>query len=161
MAKKIAIFNQKGGVGKTTTVINLANALSQKGEKVLICDTDPQANSTSGIGFETGEVEKSIYDSLIGTSTPKDVVQKTNYENLHILPSNIDLAGVEVELANQKRREFKLKDVLKELDSYYNYIIIDCPPSLGLLTVNALGAADSIIIPIQSNSQKCSTCRST
>lgn len=149
MAKKVAIFNQKGGVGKTTTAINLASALSSLGEKVLVCDIDSQANATSGLGFDKENIPLSIYDSLIEDKNISDVIQQTEYENLHLLPSNIELAGSEVDITNMVNRESILKNKIQEIDSKYNYILIDCPPSLGLLTINALNASDTVLIPIQ------------
>ena len=148
MGKVIAIVNQKGGVGKTTTAVNLSAALAQKGKKILLIDEDPQGNATSGLGVEKNE-EKSIYDVLIGDATFEETIQKTSIRNLQICPSNINLAGAEVELVGMLSREPKMKETLEALSEQFNYIIIDCPPSLGLLTINALTAANSIIIPIQ------------
>ena len=149
MAKVIAIFNQKGGVGKTTTTMNLTTALSMMGNKVLTVDIDPQGNTSSGFGIEKNELEKSVYDALIEDVSLKEIILTTSYKNLHILPSNLELAGSEIELANMRQRELRLRTCLKEIDDYYDYIFIDCPPSLGLLTINALAASDSVLIPIQ------------
>jgi len=149
MAKVIAIFNQKGGVGKTTTAINLTTALSMKDQKVLIIDIDPQGNTSSGFGIEKSELEKSIYDALVEDEDPKDIILTTAYKNLHILPSNLELAGSEIELTPMIQRELRLKLAVQKVEKYYDYIFIDCPPSLGLLTINALAASDSVLIPIQ------------
>ncbi len=148
MAKTIAIFNQKGGVGKTTSVINLAAALSKMGKKVLICDIDPQSNTTSGLGFNKN-LNKSIYNALIDEIDTKEAIVKTDINNLHILPSNIDLAGAEIELVDSESRNNSLSEALEGVQDNYNYILIDCPPSLSLLTLNALVASDAVIIPIQ------------
>ena len=148
MAKIIAIANQKGGVGKTTTTINLSAGLAFKNKKVLIVDCDPQGNATTGFGINKSTIKSTIYDVLINNVEAKYVLQMTDY-SVTILPSNTDLAGFEVELANVDERESKLKNALEPLRKDYDYILVDCPPSLGLLTINALVAADSIIIPIQ------------
>lgn len=148
-AKVIAIFNQKGGVGKTTTCMNLTTALSMDGYRVLIVDIDPQGNTTSGFGFSKNELENSIYDALIDGVDLREIILTTDYERLNILPSNIELAGSEIELAHIKNRETRLRKVLAPVKDFYDYIFIDCPPSLGLLTINALAAADSVLIPIQ------------
>ena len=148
MSKVIAIVNQKGGVGKTTTAVNLCTVLAQKGKKVLLIDEDPQGNATSGLGVEKG-AEKSIYDVLINETSFEDVIKKTSIKNLYLCPSNINLAGAEVELVNTISRESKMKEKIEEIQDNFHYIIIDCPPSLGLLTINALTAANSIMIPIQ------------
>ncbi len=148
MSKIIAIVNQKGGVGKTTTAVNLSTTLAQKGKKVLLIDEDPQGNATSGLGVEKNK-NKSIYNILVGDTTFEEAVVKTAVKNLFVCPSNINLAGAEVELVNMISRETKMKEKLEELEDKYNYIIIDCPPSLGLLTINALTAANSVMIPIQ------------
>lgn len=148
MSKVIAIVNQKGGVGKTTTAVNLSAILAQKGKKVLLIDEDPQGNATSGLGIEKNQ-KKSTYDVLINDTSFEEAIAATPIKNLYVCPSNINLAGAEVELVNVISRETRLKEKMEEIQDKYNYIIIDCPPSLGLLTINALTAADSIIIPIQ------------
>lgn len=149
MAKSIAIFNQKGGVGKTTTNINLCSYLAAWGKKVLTIDIDPQGNTTSGIGMDKNSIKYSVYDVIIGDIDAKDAILKTSIDNLHILPSTVQLAGAEIELTDMDKREIKLKEALKELSGNYDYIFIDCPPSLGLLTINALSAVESVLIPIQ------------
>ena len=148
MGKVIAIANQKGGVGKTTTAVNLSTVLAQKGKRVLLIDEDPQGNATSGLGIEKN-TEKSIYDVLI-TETPfEEAIVGTSIKNLYLCPSNINLAGAEVELVNMLSRETKMKEKMESIQDKFHYIIIDCPPSLGLLTINSLTAANSIMIPIQ------------
>lgn len=149
MAKSIAVFNQKGGVGKTTTVVNLAYCLASLGKKTLMIDIDPQGNTTSGIGIDKSATEKTIYDVLINENSPLDAVYETEYENLFILPASVQLAAAEIELTEQDRRELKLRDCLNRLKGDYDFIFVDCPPSLGLLSVNALSAVDSVIIPVQ------------
>ena len=148
MGKIIAVANQKGGVGKTTTSVNLSAVLAEKGKHVLLLDADPQGNATSGIGAEKN-VEKSLYDVLINEEPIKNTVQKTEIKNLDICPSNINLAGAEVELVSQMSREHRLKEQLDIVKDDYDYIIIDCPPSLGLITINSFTASDSILIPVQ------------
>ncbi|MBQ8426699.1 MAG: ParA family protein [Clostridia bacterium] len=150
MGKIIAFSNQKGGVGKTTTCVNMAAYLATKGYKCLVVDLDPQGNATSGLGFSKSEIKNSIYNVMIDDMPIADAVVKTCIENLDILPSNIDLAGAEVELVYIKDREHVLKEVLDGARKSYDFIAIDCPPSLGLLTINALASADTVIIPIQS-----------
>jgi len=148
LSKVIAIVNQKGGVGKTTTAVNLSAALAQKGKRVLLIDEDPQGNATSGLGIDKNQ-EKSIYDALVGETTIEETIIKTNMKNLYVCPSNINLAGAEVQLVNMPERETRMKEKMKTIQDDFQYIIIDCPPSLGLLTINSLTAANSIIIPIQ------------
>ncbi len=145
----IAITNQKGGVGKSTTAVNVSAYLSLYGYKTLIIDLDPQSNSTSGLGINSKDLKESIYDILIHEREPGEVILNTRYENLNIIPSSIQLAGAEVELVSSLKREFKLKEAVGKVQQDYDFIIIDCPPALGLLTINALTAAKEVIIPIQ------------
>jgi chromosome partitioning protein len=149
MGRIIAIANQKGGVGKTTTAINLSSCLAIAEKKVLLIDIDPQANATSGLGQGINENDASVYELLLDDVKLEDVISKTNVPFLDIVPSHIRLVGSEVELINSEQREQKLKDKLKDVRLRYEYIFVDCPPSLGLLTINALMAADSVLIPIQ------------
>lgn len=149
MGKIIALANQKGGVGKTTTTINLAASLAAMEKKVLVVDADPQANASSGLGVDIKKVNKTIYECLIGTATAKEAIVKTEIERLEVLPSHINLVGAELEMLNVDNREKLLAGVLQPLKPDYDFILIDCSPSLGLITVNALTAADSIIIPVQ------------
>ena len=149
MGKCIAIANQKGGVGKTTTSVNLSSCLAQLGKKVLLIDTDPQGNATSGVGTERENLEKSVYDVIINAEKISDVIVKTDHGKLYICPSSIDLAGAEIELVSASKRETRLKDAVAQIKDDYDFIIIDCPPSLGLITLNSFVCADSIIIPIQ------------
>ncbi len=148
MGKIIAIANQKGGVGKTTTAINLGGCLGVLEYKTLIIDADPQANSTSGTGFDPKNMDN-IYDCLVNKVNPTDVIVETSCPNLHLLPSHIDLVGAELEMINLPNREFLLKEALEKIRDDYDFIIIDCSPSLGLITVNALSAADSVLVPVQ------------
>jgi chromosome partitioning protein len=147
--KKIAICNQKGGVAKTTTAINLAAYLALKGKKTLLIDVDPQANATSGLGINKKEIEHSIYDVLHEHISIDQVIKDTEIELLSIVPSNINLTGAEVELVNVMGREYRLRKAISEMKAQFDFLIIDCPPSLGLLTINGLTAVDSVIIPIQ------------
>lgn len=149
MSKIIAVFNQKGGVGKTTTNINLTTALSMLGKRVLAVDIDPQGNTTSGFGIDKNNLSASVYDVIIDQEDSMGIILTTAQNNLNVLPANIDLAGAEVELTALPQRELCLKKALNKIKDYYDYIFIDCPPSLGLLTINALAAADSVLIPIQ------------
>jgi chromosome partitioning protein len=143
----IAVLNQKGGVGKTTTTINLAAYLSRSGHSVLICDLDPQGNTTSGLGVDKHQLESTLYDVLFGRADAAKSIKELNNSGLFLLPSNAELAGAEVELVQTENREYMLRHVLEKLE--YDYILIDCPPSLGLLTVNALTAAQEVLIPVQ------------
>lgn len=150
MGKTIAIFNQKGGVGKTTTNINLASCLALKGKRILVMDIDPQGNTTSGLGIAKKTLEKSMYDILIDDSIdPAKAILRTSIENLRILPASVQLAGGEIELVQIEGREHRLKKAIEKIRGEYDYIFIDCPPSLGLLTINSLTAVDSVLIPIQ------------
>ena len=149
MGKIIAFANQKGGVGKSTTCINVSAFMALMGKKVLLIDVDPQGNATSGLGLQKNDVENSIYQVISGDCDITEAIVKSSVENLDILPTNLDLAGVEVELTYKKERERILKNILDSVKNSYDYITIDCPPSLGLITINALTAANSVCIPIQ------------
>ena len=149
MGRVIAIANQMGGVGKTTTSVNLSACLAFLGKKVLLMDIDPQGNASSGIGVAKGDLETCVYDVLIDDEPAENVVIQSKLDNLHVLPATISLAGAEIELVSTISRELRLKNALEGVRERYDYIIIDCPPSLGLLTINALTAADSVIIPVQ------------
>ncbi len=149
MGKIIAIANQKGGVGKTTTSINLAASLAVLEHKTLLVDADPQANSTSGIGFDPRVIKASVYECLVNDLDPREAIQATDTPNLDLLPAHIDLVGAEIEMINMHEREYKMMKMLEQIKDDYDFIIIDCSPSLGLITINALTASDSIIIPVQ------------
>lgn len=149
MAKVIALTNQKGGVGKTTSAINIASALGISGKKTLLIDSDPQGNASCGVGIVNSHNSATTYDVLIGRCTASAAIQTTEFKNLDVMPSNMDLAGAEFELVDEDNRESRLKNALAEIDKKYDYIVIDCPPSLGILTLNALVAADGVIIPMQ------------
>lgn len=148
-ARIVALANQKGGVGKTTTALNLAAALAAKGKKVLLVDSDPQGNASSGVGVFKTSQEQNIYNCYVGQKEARDCILPTKMKNLSILPASMDLVGVEVELISLENREKRLKTILRPLREHYQYLIIDCPPSLGLLTINSLTAADSVLIPLQ------------
>ena len=149
MGRIIAIANQKGGVGKTTTAINLSACLAEKGQKVLSIDMDPQGNMTSGLGVDKDEVEKTVYDLIIGEAEIDEVIQKDVMENLDVIPTNIDLSAAEIELIGIDDKEYIVRNAVHKVRDNYDYIIIDCPPSLSMLTINAMTTADSVLVPIQ------------
>ena len=147
MGKIIAFSNQKGGIGKTTSAVNIAASVAHLGKKVLLCDLDPQGNATSGVGISK-KTENTVYEALVGRISPEEAVTKTEFDNLWCIPSNINLAGAEFEFVDIENREYRLKNVLTPLKEEFDYIFIDCPPSLGILTMNALATADGVIVPM-------------
>ena len=149
MVRIIAVANQKGGVGKTTTAINLSACLAENNKKVLTIDTDPQGNTTSGLGVEKEEIENTVYDLMIDQCTIKECIVKTEIENLDLIPSNVNLAGAEIELLGINNKEYILKNAVDYIKDDYDFIIIDCPPSLSMLTVNAMTTANTVLVPIQ------------
>ena len=149
MCEIMAIANQKGGVGKTTTTINLSAALAEKGKKVLVIDMDPQGNTTSGLGLDKNNQKYTVYDLLLGEASIEECIVREVFDNLDVLPSNVDLSGSEIELIGVERKEYILKENVRQVKDDYDYIIIDCPPSLSMLTINAMTTADTILVPIQ------------
>ena len=149
MGRIIAVANQKGGVGKTTTAINLSAALAEKGKKVLLIDMDPQGNATSGVGVEKNNVENTVYDLILGEVSIQSCIEYTEFENLFLIPSNVDLAAAEIELIGINEKEFIIKKEVEKIRDNYDFILIDCPPSLNLLTINAMTTADTVLVPIQ------------
>lgn len=149
MSEIMAIANQKGGVGKTTTTINLSAALAEQGKKVLIIDMDPQGNTSSGLGIDKDELETTVYQLMIGDNSFDECVQKDVFENLDVLAANVNLAGIEIETMDMEDRNYILRDIISEVENRYDFIIIDCPPSLNMLTVNAMTTANTVLVPIQ------------
>ena len=149
MGRVIAVANQKGGVGKTTTAINLSAALAEKNKRVLLIDIDPQGNATSGVGVEKNEIENTIYDLILGEAPIEHCIEYTEFENLYLIPSNVDLAAAEIELIGISDKEFIIRKEVEKIKDKYDFILIDCPPSLNLLTINAMTTADTVLVPIQ------------
>ena len=149
MARIIAVANQKGGVGKTTTTINLSAALAEQGKKVLLVDIDPQGNATSGVGVDKRDLDETVYELFVGETTLEECLIETDFLNLSVIPANINLSGAEIDLIDTEEREYHLKNILAPVRDNYDFILIDCPPSLNMLTVNAMTAADTVLVPIQ------------
>ena len=149
MGRIIAIANQKGGVGKTTTAINLSDCLAEAGKKVLVIDLDPQGNTTSGLGIDKSELENTVYELILDECTAKEAMVRTDIDNLFILPANVNLAGAEIELLDIDNKEYTLREAIDYVQEEFEYIIIDCPPSLNMLTVNAMTTANTVLVPIQ------------
>jgi chromosome partitioning protein len=149
MAKTIGFINQKGGVGKTTSTINVARYLAELGKTVLLVDLDPQGNASSGLGIDARQMTKNLYHAMVGGLPPQEIILQTETENFHVIPAAQDLAGAEIEMVHLEGREYRLQNVLRQVKQYYDYILIDSPPSLGLLTINGLVASDEVVIPVQ------------
>ena len=149
MAKVVSFSNQKGGVGKTTSCVNLSAQIANKGKKVLMIDMDPQGNATSGVGVDKRDLENTVYELFVGRTTLDECLLETDFLNLSVLPANINLSGAEIDLIDMENREYHLKDILQQIKDDYDFILIDCPPSLNMLTVNAMTAADTVLVPIQ------------
>ena len=149
MGRIIAIANQKGGVGKTTTAINLSAALAEKNKQVLLIDLDPQGNATSGVGMDKGQLENNVYDLILGEVSIQECIEYTEFENLYIIPSSVDLAAAEIELIGIQEKEYIIRKEVEKVKERFDFILIDCPPSLNLLTINAMTTADTVLVPIQ------------
>ena len=149
MGRIIAVANQKGGVGKTTTTINLSACLAEAGQKVLVIDVDPQGNTTSGLGIDKNSTENTVYELMLGEANVEDCIYKSVMDDLDVIPSNVNLAGAEIDLIDIEEREYVLRNIVNELKDRYDFILLDCPPSLSMLTVNAMTAANTVLVPIQ------------